>query len=358
MPPSIIMAEVLLRMNNKATKETVVQKRGFYIALYSILAALLILAAVISYNNYTAVTKAREIRAQIAAEDLQAVGASQVESYLASRAAPTHEPPSSGTSPGLRATPAPRSAPVTPAPRPVPVTPAPGTAPAAPRTAPTVPAQQPAPATNPTPAQSTPAQSTPSAGAQAQPVETTQSSTPNTSPATGGQQEKENESADPNAILNTPTRNNRTSEFASPIVEVFTEGNTMRWPVLGEVVMDYSSDHMVYDRTLEQFRTNNVLCIATDIGTPVQAAAGGVVRSVTNSRELGNTIILDHGNGWSTFYSQLQDGVLVKEGDVVNAGQVIGGVGAPSLYYVLLGNHLGFSVSYNDSYLDPKQLLE
>ena len=132
----------------------------------------------------------------------------------------------------------------------------------------------------------------------------------------------------------------------------------MRWPVLGEVVMDFSADRLIFDRTLEQFRTNAIMCIATDIGTPVHAATGGRVVSVTHSREMGNTIVLDHGNGWTTSYSQLQDGVLVRPGDVVTSGQVIGGVGAPTLYYVLLGSHLGFAVAHNDVHRDPTLLLE
>ena len=329
-------------MNNKGSKEPVAQKRGFYIALYSILAALLVLAGVISYNNYTAVNRAREMRAQIAADELHAVSASQVQDYLtqhAARTAPSPTPavPRNTTpSPGT----APRTAPAVPG----------VTATPAPRTTPTAPSGQPTPNANPSPAPSAETQPTPEQPApNASPAPST-----NTAPA----QQPEAEPAAPSSTPIPPPRNNRSSEVAPPLIEVFTEGDTMRWPVLGEVVMDFSNDRMVYDRTLEQFRTNDILCIATDIGTPVHAAAGGVVKSVTQSRELGNTIMLDHGNGWTTSYSQLQDGVLVREGDTVSTGQVIGGVGAPSLYYVLLGNHLGFKVSHNDSYLDPKMLLE
>jgi len=325
-------------MNSKVLKEPVAQKRGFYIALYCILAALLVLAAVISYNNYTAVTKAREMRAQIAAEELWEANFSPVESFLAQAGTSAATTPAPGsTSPSQRTTP---GVTVTPVPRPSPVTHAGQPAPPAP-----------SPAPSPVPTQSVPSAATPQQSEQ--PPKTPVPSV-NAAPA----EQPAVPSAAPSGESGSSSQNNRSSELAPPIVEIFTEGNTMRWPVLGEVVMDYSSDIMVYDRTLEQFRTNDVLCIATDIGTPVHAAAGGVVRSVTSSRELGNTVALDHGNGWVTSYSQLQDGVLVKEGDVVNAGQAIGGVGAPSLYYVLLGNHLGFSVSHNDNYLDPKHLLE
>lgn len=45
-------------------------------------------------------------------------------------------------------------------------------------------------------------------------------------------------------------------------------------------------------------------------------------------RECGNGVVIDHGDGWHTLYCHLKkDSVLVKAGDVVTAGSVIGQVG-------------------------------
>jgi murein DD-endopeptidase MepM/ murein hydrolase activator NlpD len=121
--------------------------------------------------------------------------------------------------------------------------------------------------------------------------------------------------------------------------------------------MDFSMDRLVHDITLNQFRTNNKICIGAGVGTQVKAAADGVVRNVSRTRELGNTIVIEHGNGWFTTYSQLQDGILVEAGDVVVEGQVIGGVGEPSIYYTLLGSHLAFKVVKDDLPVNPSIVL-
>ncbi|MCL2462728.1 MAG: M23 family metallopeptidase, partial [Defluviitaleaceae bacterium] len=122
----------------------------------------------------------------------------------------------------------------------------------------------------------------------------------------------------------------------------FSDDQKMSWPVLGDIVMDFSVDHVIYDKTLDQYRTNDNICIAAQPGAQVKAAAAGVVTQVTKDNQNGNTVVIDDGNGWITTYGQLMDGVLVKEGDVVKAGQVIGGVAAPTIYGVLLGDHVTF----------------
>ena len=153
-----------------------------------------------------------------------------------------------------------------------------------------------------------------------------------------------------------PTSESET--HVAPVFNPFTEGTRMIWPVMGEVVMNFSTATAIYDPTLDQFRTNDVLCISADLGTQVVAATEGVVLSVERSREHGNKVVIDNGNGWTTTYSQLQDGVLVREGDVVRTGQVIGGVASPSIYSVLLGTHVGFRVTRDDVPVDPLTLFE
>jgi len=137
----------------------------------------------------------------------------------------------------------------------------------------------------------------------------------------------------------------------------FAETDRMDWPLTGEIVMAYSVDHVIYDRTLDQYRTNNSISIAAQQGTEVRAAAEGVVLEVTSTRESGKTVVVEHGNGWRTTYSQLQDNVLVAVGSVVTKGQIIGGVGEPSLYSVLLGPHLQFAVARDGASVNPKDVL-
>lgn len=144
---------------------------------------------------------------------------------------------------------------------------------------------------------------------------------------------------------------------ADPVFNVFGENDVMMWPVIGEILMSYSTDSMVYDETLNQYRTNDTVSIAASPGVEVRASADGIVASVTETRRDGNQVTIEHGNGWTTTYSQLQDNILVSEGDVVLAGEVIGEVGSPSIYSSALGYNLGFKVAQGDSTVDPLQVL-
>ena len=143
----------------------------------------------------------------------------------------------------------------------------------------------------------------------------------------------------------------------STVFDSFTEGSTMLWPVAGEIAMAYSSDRLIYDETLSQFRTNDTMKIATTHGEAVRAAADATVHSISHSRRDGNIVVLDHGNGWMTTYSQLQDSILVTEGDVVFAGEIIGHVGDASIFTSALGDNLGFRVTQNEVSVDPMLVL-
>ena len=137
----------------------------------------------------------------------------------------------------------------------------------------------------------------------------------------------------------------------------FTEGDNMHWPVLGDVVMDFAMDRLVYDVTLDQWRTNDNVAIAADRGDAVRAAASGVVSDILESRQFGPTVVINHGNGWVTTYSQLDPDTAVSVGDVVTRGQIIGSVGSPSIFGSLLGYHVNFAVTSDNAPIDPHTLL-
>jgi Peptidase family M23 len=63
-----------------------------------------------------------------------------------------------------------------------------------------------------------------------------------------------------------------------------------------------------------------------DIGTPIMAAAGGMVVNVEVHAGYGNLVEIDHGNGLVTRYAHASK-VLVKQGDLVKRGQLVAQVG-------------------------------
>jgi murein DD-endopeptidase MepM/ murein hydrolase activator NlpD len=87
------------------------------------------------------------------------------------------------------------------------------------------------------------------------------------------------------------------------------------------------------------------------IGTPLLAAANGVVRDAVNMDaqkgcySYGKWILIDHDNGLSTLYAHLSV-MSVSAGDKVNAGQIIGYAGATGY---TTGPHLHFTVFDRDA---------
>jgi len=96
------------------------------------------------------------------------------------------------------------------------------------------------------------------------------------------------------------------------------------------------------------------LDIAADTGTPIKAAAKGVVTLADDLYFNGNTLFVDHGQGLITMYCHMSK-LLVAEGDEVEQGQEIGLVGATGR---VTGPHLHWSVSLNGNRVDPTTFMQ
>ncbi|RZL07827.1 MAG: M23 family metallopeptidase [Rubrivivax sp.] len=88
-------------------------------------------------------------------------------------------------------------------------------------------------------------------------------------------------------------------------------------------------------------------------GTPILAAAGGVVLSAGPHPQYGQLVELDHGNGLVTRYAHTSK-MLVKQGDLVKRGQTIAEVGSTGRS---TGPHLHFEVLVEGVQQDPAKFL-
>lgn len=89
------------------------------------------------------------------------------------------------------------------------------------------------------------------------------------------------------------------------------------------------------------------------VGTPIKAAAAGVVVYASLHPQYGNLVEIDHGNGITTRYAHASK-LLVSVGEVVKRGQVIAQVGSTGRS---TGPHLHFEVRLNGVAQNPNQFL-
>ncbi len=91
-----------------------------------------------------------------------------------------------------------------------------------------------------------------------------------------------------------------------------------------------------------------------DVGTPVFAAAGGVVVYAEFHNQYGNMVEIDHGNDFITRYAHASK-LLVKVGEVVRRGRKIAEVGTTGRS---TGPHLHFEVRYKGVAQNPARFLQ
>jgi murein DD-endopeptidase MepM/ murein hydrolase activator NlpD len=123
-----------------------------------------------------------------------------------------------------------------------------------------------------------------------------------------------------------------------------------QWPVMGQIISRYG------DRT-DPFSGEGGFHSGIDItartGTPVYAAADGIVHSAQYSGRYGRLIVIDHGSGITTWYAHLSQ-FQVLAGEEIRRGQLIGYSGASGR---VSGPHLHFEVRQGGNPVNPSRFL-
>jgi murein DD-endopeptidase MepM/ murein hydrolase activator NlpD len=94
--------------------------------------------------------------------------------------------------------------------------------------------------------------------------------------------------------------------------------------------------------------------IKLQVGDPVHCAFAGMVRISRYHREFGNVVVVRHANGLETLYAHMSQRT-VEEGDMVEAGEVIGLGGSTGRS---TGSHLHFEVRYLGHPIDPQRIFD
>lgn len=118
-------------------------------------------------------------------------------------------------------------------------------------------------------------------------------------------------------------------------------------PVRGSITSRYGVRESVRNHS------HTGLDIAAPTGTPIKAAASGTVTYSGTKGGYGNVIIVDHGNGITSYYGHCSK-LYKKIGAKVNAGDVIAAVGNTGNS---TGSHLHFEIRKDGIYVNPSQYL-
>ncbi len=123
------------------------------------------------------------------------------------------------------------------------------------------------------------------------------------------------------------------------------------WPAQGRITSSYG--YRVHPLRLST-EYHSGIDIANEAGTPIRAAADGVVRHAGWAQGYGMCAVVDHGFGYSTLYGHMSE-IVATEGTPVKRGQLVGRMGSTG---TSTGNHLHYEVWTGGLPRDPMKYLQ
>ncbi|HEX2954663.1 MAG TPA: M23 family metallopeptidase [Bacillota bacterium] len=138
--------------------------------------------------------------------------------------------------------------------------------------------------------------------------------------------------------------------LANQVLPMWSE--SFIWPVTGRrITTNFGFTRFVNDKPNGR---HSGLDIASPQGTPILAVNNGRVIMAEPLHWTGNTVMIYHGMNLTTSYCHMSS-MVVKPGDIVKKGDLIGYVGMTGL---TTGPHLHFTVRLGETAIDPNLLLD
>lgn len=192
-----------------------------------------------------------------------------------------------------------------------------------------------------------------------QPTDSSESKTQekdNKTETTGDEEGMFDEKKDTASAVQEPDTAEAISTTVQPALD-FQEEQGLVWPVVGDVLINFSMDKTVYFPTLEQYKYNPAIVIAAPVGENIAAAADGRIVSVGYDPMIGNHVVMDLGNGYELTYGQLEN-ITVSEGGYVATGDPIATVASPTKYYSVEGSNMYLRLTKDGEPVNPMSSLQ
>jgi murein DD-endopeptidase MepM/ murein hydrolase activator NlpD len=122
------------------------------------------------------------------------------------------------------------------------------------------------------------------------------------------------------------------------------------WPVNGQLLSRYGDRE---DPFSGEGAFHKGVDISAPMGTPVHAAADGVVYNAEYSAGYGRVVIIDHGHGMQTWYAHLSSFEVIP-GEEIRRGEILGSSGASGR---VTSPHLHFEVRVGGNPVNPYKYL-
>ncbi len=123
----------------------------------------------------------------------------------------------------------------------------------------------------------------------------------------------------------------------------------------GYIQKGYDESLLVFSSTMGEYRIHLGIDISGKIGDPVRAFSDGTVEKIYKDYFMGQTIVIDHGNGLKSYYMNLSDTVAegIEVGKKISYGTVIGAIGETANLECADSPHLHFELRLGDKLVNP-----
>lgn len=115
-------------------------------------------------------------------------------------------------------------------------------------------------------------------------------------------------------------------QSAEPATWQAAQSTSFAWPLKGELSAPFSGDELVFNATMQDWRTHNGIDLTADAGTEVAAPTGAEISAVKQDAQWGGTVELTAGELVIRLCGL--ENITAKVGDSVKAGTVLGKLGA------------------------------